>query len=91
MIEFLAAPGIVDTLTPLTHFSMADYTGWWAFLYRTFLHGIWARIFAAAFLVSALWYGIYRRLFLVGIICFILSFIITYLGGVVKMMFWWAT
>ncbi|MEI7636064.1 MAG: hypothetical protein WCJ37_02075 [Syntrophus sp. (in: bacteria)] len=90
MIEFIAITGVLDALNPLTHFSAADYASIWARMYNNFLSGIWARIFATAFLIGAFWFGVYRRLVALGILLFVMAIVITYMGGVVAAMFWWA-
>ncbi len=91
MIDIISATAILDTLNPLKHVSQAGYTGFWATMFQTFLSGIWARIFAGAFLFMAFWLGVYRRQFGLGIFLFVLSVFVTYLGGVIGVMFWWAS
>jgi len=90
-MEVFTMATIAATLNPLTHFTEAGYVSIWTMLFNTLLNGMWARLFAAAFLVLAFWFGVYRRLFGLGIILFTLCIVITYLGGVIGMMFWWTT
>ncbi|MCK9195404.1 MAG: hypothetical protein M0P16_00305 [Syntrophales bacterium] len=91
MIEFLSISGFLEALNPLAHASQAEYSGFWAMMFNTILSGFWARLFAASFLILAFWFGVYRRLFSLGILFFAMSVVLTYLGGVIGMMFWWAS
>ena len=92
MIELIliSGAGILDTINPLAHVSQEGYSNLWAWLYATFLNGIWARIFAAAFLAMAFWLGVYRRRTAMGIVLLMMSIVVTYMGGMVGVMFWWA-
>jgi len=86
-----SATGFVDKLSPLSYFSQDGYAQGWAFITRWFLTGLWARIFAVLFLISAFWQGVYRQKIVLGIIFFVLALIITYTGGIFGKMFWWST
>jgi len=54
------------------------------------LSGFWGKLMAAFCLFGAFWFGVYRKMPGLGIVLFLITVIITYLGGVVKAAFWWA-
>jgi len=58
-------------------------------LYKLLSNGLWPRVLASMFLSAALWWGIYRRRFVVGVIFFILTFMLTYCTNFVTGMVTW--
>jgi len=79
----------LDTLSPLKHFSQAEYTSIWQVLFKTILSGFWARLIASISLFLAFWFSVYRKRFLLGAVFFLTAVSITYLGGLLKIIFWW--
>lgn len=81
--------GFLANLNPLNHLSSGDYVSIWQILFATFLQGFWSRVFAVAALSLAFWLGVYRQRFVLGVLLFSTSVIITYFGGMIKAIFWW--
>jgi hypothetical protein len=77
----------LDFFNPMKYFSQAEYTSTWDTLFKTVLYGFWARFMASVSLFGALWFGVYRRRLLVGVILFVISVTIAYLGGIIRMIF----
>lgn len=79
----------IDIFNPMRYVTPHGYASLWRLLFRTVLEGFWVRVFAAVFLILAFWFGVYRQKFISGIIFFIVSIFITYLGGIIKFIFMW--
>jgi len=89
MCPIASAVGLLDAFNPLSRWSQGEYLDLWQFLFATILSGFWARFFAVLFLALAFWFAVYRRRFALGVFLFGLTVTITYLGGLIGMMFWW--
>lgn len=83
----LEVNGLLDIFNPMKYFSQAEYTSTWEMLFRTVLYGFWARFLASISLVGAFWFGVYRRRLFAGVILFVVSVTIAYLGGIIRMIF----
>jgi len=86
---FTATTGWLDKFNPLQYVGHGDYVHWWAEAYRLVLSGFWGRLIAAMCLVGAFWFGVYRKMPGLGIVLFFITIAITYMGGLVKVIFWW--
>ncbi|MDD3983113.1 MAG: hypothetical protein RBT20_00090 [Syntrophales bacterium] len=78
----------LEAFNPLKYLPQQTYADFWETMFITMLSGFWARFFATAFLVAAFWMAVYRRRFGLGIALFFMSVSITYLGGVLGLIFW---
>ncbi len=80
----------LELLNPLKYFSQAEYISFWQHLFATLLSGFWARLIAALCLIFSFWFGVYRRRLGLSVLFFILTVLISYLGGLLRVIFWWA-
>jgi hypothetical protein len=79
----------LDLFNPLSHINPEEYVSLWQYLFSTFLQGFWARLIAFLSILFSFWFGVYRRRLGLGITFFVLSFIFTYLGGLIGVLFRW--
>lgn len=79
----------LEFFNPLKHFSQAEYISFWQFLFATLLSGFWARFIASLSILFSFWFGVYRRRPGLGALFFGLAVFISYLGGLMKIFFWW--
>ncbi|HPD11450.1 MAG TPA: hypothetical protein PLN56_10715 [Methanoregulaceae archaeon] len=86
-MELFALP-IVGKMNPLNYVAQGSYVELWQYLFRTILHGFWARTIAALSLVFAFWFGAYRRRVGLGITFFIICLIMAYGSGIFRALFY---
>lgn len=85
---FLAeATTYFDYFNPFKYVPADQYVSFWRALFATIFEGVFARIFAVSFLVLAFWTGVYRQRIGSGATFFVLSLVVTYFGGVLRVFF----
>ena len=78
-----------DIFNPFNYVNPDEYAHFWQYLFATFLHGFWARLIASLSIIFSFWFGVYRRRLALGIIFFVISFVFTYLGSLLRVVFGW--
>jgi len=75
---------VVNFFNPLHYVSSEKYAEFWGYLFHTIFCGFWARLFAVVFLVMGLWLAVRRQRLGPAVLFYLLSFIITYGGGIYR-------
>ena len=78
---------ILDYANPFRYVDPDKYVSFWAMLFATAFEGVFARVFAVAFLGLAFWMGVYRQRFASGLTFYTLSIMFTYFGALLKTFF----
>ncbi len=78
-----------DIFNPFNYVDPDRYAHLWQYLFASLLHGFWARLIAFLSITFSFWFGVYRRRLALGIIFFVLSFLFTYMGSLIKVIFRW--
>jgi len=80
-----------DLFNPLKHFSQGEYISFWQYLFSTLLQSFWARFIALLSISFSIWFGVYRRRFGLGVFFFLITVLVSYFGGLLKVLFsWWS-
>jgi len=75
---------LVNFFNPLQYVSSEKYAEFWNYLFHTVFYGFWARLFAVVFLIIGLWLAVRRQRLGPAAVFYLLSFIITYGGGIYR-------